>query len=106
MGGEPRLEEPPHIPPGLGAWAVQQVRRDAGEEDLAPLAAPLGAHVDDPVGGGDELHAVLHDDDRVALGHQLAEQSEKMGGVPAVQAGGGLVQYIDVALLVQLAGQL
>ena len=67
----------------------------AGGDDLAAAVAALGAEVDDPVGGLDDVEVVLDDDHRVALLDQLVEHLEQLADVLEVQAGGRLVEDVE-----------
>ena len=82
--------------------------RALGDDQTAAVAA-LGAHVDDPVGGLDDIEVVLDDDDRVALVDQAGQHRDQLADVLEVQTGGRLVQDVDRAAggaLLQLAGEL
>ncbi len=61
-------------------------------DDGAAVHGGLGAEVDDVVGAGGDVGVVLDDDDRGAARDQLVERVEDHRDVPAVQAGGGLVE--------------
>ena len=78
-------------------------------DDQAAAGAALGAHVDDPVGGLDDVEVVLDDDDGVARVDQPAQHAEQLADVLEVQAGGRLVEDVDGApgrALLQLGGEL
>src|SRR5215204_4489196 len=51
---------------GVGAADGGHLLGSAGGDDLAPAFSPLGAEVDEPVGGLDHVEVVLDDDDGVA----------------------------------------
>ncbi len=70
--------------------------RPLGDHPAAAGAA-LRPHVDDPVGGLDDVQVVLDDDHRVAGVDQPAEDPEQLADVLEVQPGGGLVQDVDGA---------
>ena len=63
----------------------------------AALLAALGAHVDDPVGGLDDVEVVLDDDDRVALVDEAVQDVEQALDVGEVQAGRRLVEDVERA---------
>jgi diacylglycerol O-acyltransferase / wax synthase len=63
--------------------------------DAAAVAA-LGAEVDDPVGGLDDVEVVLDHDDRVALVDQAVQHVEQLADVVEVQPGGRLVEDVEV----------
>ena len=72
----------------------------------AAVVAGAGAEVDDPVGVGHHRLVVLDDDDRLAGVDEPVEQAEQLLDVGEVQAGGRLVEDVDVALLGHVGGQL
>src|SRR6185437_2553328 len=55
------------------------------------------AHVDDPVGGFDDVEVVLDDEQRAAAVDELVEGGEELGYVVEVKAGGGLVEDVESA---------
>ena len=69
----------------------------ADGDDLAAAVAALGAHVDDPVGGLDDVEVVLDDEEGAAAFDELAEGGEELGDVVEVEAGGGLVEDVEGA---------
>ena len=69
----------------------------AGGDDLAAAAAAFGAHVDDPVGGFDDVEIVLDDEEGAAAFDEFAEGGEEFGDVVEVEAGGGLVEDVEGA---------
>ena len=71
--------------------------RGAGGDDLAAAGAAFGAHVDDPVGGLDDVEVVLDDEEGAAAVDELAEGGEELGDVVEVEAGGGLVEDVEGA---------
>ena len=83
--------------------------RRAGGDDLAATVTTLGAKVDDPVGGLDDIEVVLDDHHGVAVFAQSMQYAEQLLDVVEMQAGGWLVQNIQGAPGVsarQLARQL
>ena len=66
-------------------------------DDLAASAAAFGAHVDDPVGGFDDVEVVLDDEEGAAAFDEFAEGGEEFGNVVEVEAGGGLVEDVESA---------
>ena len=69
----------------------------AGGDDLAAAAAALGAHVDDPVGGLDDVEVVFDDEERAPAFDKLLEGGKQLGDVVEVEAGGGLVEDVEGA---------
>ena len=86
--------------------AGDEVCGGAFEDEPAAVVAGAGAEVDDPVGVRHDRLVVLDDDDRLAGVDEAVEQAEQVLDVGQVQAGGGLVEDVDVALLGHLGGQL
>ena len=84
---------------GEGRSLGDEVGRRALEDDPAAVVAGAGAEVDDPVGVGHDRLVVLDDDDRLAGVDEPVEQAEQLLDVGEVQAGGRLVEDVDVALL-------
>ena len=78
-------------------WVGGDLFGGAGGYDLAAAAAAFGAHVDDPVGGFDDVEIVLDDEQRAAAVDELAEGGEELGDVVEVEAGGGLVEDVEGA---------
>ena len=60
-----------------------------------PSLAGLGADVDEPVGGLDDLQVVLDDDHRVAQVGQAVDDVQELADVVEVQAGGRLVEDVE-----------
>jgi len=70
----------------------------------------FGPEVDDVVGGFDDVEIMLDDDDGVAVIDQAVEAHQQPIDVGKVQAGGGLVEDVEIVLaadlLAQFAGEL
>ena len=88
-GGEPVA--------GVGAGVGGDLFGGAGGYDLAAAGAAFGAHVDDPVGGFDDVEVVLDDEEGAAAFDEFAEGGEELGDVVEVEAGGGLVEDVEGA---------
>jgi hypothetical protein len=71
----------------------------------AAAVAAFGAHVDEPVGGLDDVEVVLDDDHGVAVVAQAVEHAEQHLDVGEVQAGGGLVEDVEGAAGVALGAR-
>ena len=87
------------------ASARGDVLRRAGRDHAAAAGAAFGAHVDDPVGGLDDVEVVLDHDQRVAGVAQRVQHVQQQLDVGEVQAGGRLVEDVERAAGVAL-GQL
>ena len=66
-------------------------------DDLSARVARLGAEVDDPVGGLDDVEVVFDDDDRVAEIDKALQHFEQLGDVVEVQARRRLVEDVEGA---------
>ena len=66
-------------------------------EDLTTVVASAGTHFDDPVGSADDVGVVFDDNDGIALVDKFSEHIEQNADVLEVQAGGGLVEYVERA---------
>ena len=91
---------------GEGGAGRDEVGGRALEDDPAAVVAGAGAEVDDPVGARHDRLVVGDDDDRLAGVDEPVEQAEQLLDVGEVEAGGRLVEDVDVALLGHLDGQL
>ena len=72
--------------------AAEEARPGAGEDDLAAGLAGARAHVDDVLGGPDDVGVVLDDDDRVADVLERLEDLDEAVVVAGVEADRGLVE--------------
>jgi hypothetical protein len=72
------------------------LRRPLGHDPPAAVAA-LGTHVDDPVGGLDDLQIVLDDQDRVALVHQRMQHLQQLAHILEMEPRRRLVEDVDRA---------
>ena len=91
--GEHRREEAT----GVAALARRDLLGRAGDDDLAAAVAALGAEVDDPVGGLDDVEVVLDDEHGVAGIDQALQHDQQLAHVVEVQAGGRLVEDVEGA---------
>src|SRR5450432_1189555 len=87
-GLEDRLEEAP----GEALGNVADILGRALRDDAPAAVAALGAQVDHPVRGLDDIEVVLDDDDRVAVVAQPVQHRQQQVDVVEVQARGGLVE--------------
>ena len=81
--------------PGVARGAGGDDVRGAGGDDLAALVAAVGAEVDDPVGGFDDVEIVFDDDDGVALVDEGVEDFEEFADVFEVEAGRGFIEDVE-----------
>lgn len=89
---------------GMRAVIGHQVLRRAHAHHFAAGVAAFRAQVDQPVGGADDVQVVFDHQQRMAGGQQLAEGAHQARHVVEVQAGGGLVEQEQAALLGNLGG--
>ena len=80
---------------GVGRLGGRDLLRGSGHDDGSPALAALWAHVDDPVGVGDDVEVVLDDDHGVALVDQSLEHRQQLADVFEMQTGGRLVEDVD-----------
>src|SRR5258706_2870488 len=91
---------------GEGGAGGDEVGGRALVDDPTAVVAGAGAEVDDPVGVRHDRLVVLDDDDRLAGIYEPVEQAEQLLDVGEVEAGGRLVEDVDLALLGHATGQL
>ena len=82
---------------GVGGGVGGDLFGGADGDDFAAGGAAFGAHVDDPVGGLDDVEIVLDDEQRAAAFDEFAEGGEEFLYVVEVEAGGGLVEDVEGA---------
>src|SRR5258708_18598191 len=73
-----------------------------GGDDRASASPALGAEVDDPVSGLDDVEVVLDDEYRVAAPDQAMEDVEQQANVLEMQPGGRFVENVERAPSVSL----
>ncbi len=84
---------------GHAARVPRDVLGRPGGEDVTAVRAAARAHVDEVVGGGEQVQVVIDDDDRGAGFQQPVEHAGQGGHVERVQAGGRLVEDVQHAAL-------
>src|SRR5215207_1099200 len=87
-----------------GGTGGDEVGRCALEDDAAAVVAGAGAEVDDPVGMRHDRLVVRNDDDGLAGFDKSVEQAEQLFDISQVEAGGRLVEDVDLALFGHLGG--
>src|SRR5580658_10818688 len=95
VSGEDAGEEAARV----GVLVAGDLLGRAGGDDFAALVAAFGAEVDEPVGGFDDVEIVFNDKKRGAGLEKFAEGGEELGDVVEVEAGGGLVEDVEDALV-------
>src|SRR5258708_6219563 len=81
----------------------------ARRDDLAALVPALGAQIDQPVRGFDDVKIVFDDQQRSAALQQLAERAEELRDVVEMQTCSRFVQNVEDALIIgaaEVRGQL
>src|SRR5712692_7482747 len=87
----------PQVLSGVARRHLGHLLGRAGGDDAATGGAALGAEVDDPVGGLDDLEVVLDDDYRVAGVDQRLQDVEQLADILEMEAGGWLVEDVEGA---------
>ncbi len=83
-----------------------EITRRPLEDDTSAVVTGARSDVDDPVGVRHHRLMVLDDDDRLSRVDEAIEQTEQVLDIGEMQAGGRLVQHIDVGGLTHLDRQL
>lgn len=76
---------------GLGG-GVDDFFGSALGNDFSSIGTSTGAEVDDPIGGGDDVHVVLNDDEGISGIDEVVEDLKEHGDVRDMEAGGGLIE--------------
>src|SRR3546814_4728904 len=82
---------------GVALRRAGDLLRGAGGHQAAAAVAAVGAEVEDPVGGLDDLEVVLDDQHGVALVDQCLQHLQQLLHVVEVEAGGRLVENVERA---------
>ena len=80
---------------GRLVFAIDEFLRRAAGHHGAALGAGLGADVDDPVGGFDDVEVVFDDDDRVPVVDEAVEHDQQLPDVLEVEARRRLVEHVE-----------
>ena len=96
LQGPVPLQHPPQVSPGVVVRQRGDLFGRAGGDDVAAGFAAFGPEVDDPVGRLDHVEVVLDHEHRVAQVDQPAEHGQQLLDVVEVQAGGRLVEDVEV----------
>ena len=73
--------------------------RCPGGQDVPAVGAAAGTHVNEVVGGVEQIQVVVDDDDGGAGVDEPVEDADQGGHVERVQAGGRLVEDVQHAVL-------
>src|SRR5262249_45788550 len=93
----PPGEELLQIPPRVALLASRNVFGRSCHDDAAAAVAAFWTHVDDPIGGLDDLAIVLDDDAGIAGVHELVQPLEQLRHIVEVQTRGRLVEDVERA---------
>lgn len=77
---------------GVAIGTLGKLFGSSGKHHIAPFVAPLGAHVDNPIGTFNHIHVVLDDNKRIASRNEPLQGVEKSVDIVEVQSGGRLVE--------------
>lgn len=91
------LGAPEQIPGGGRLPDPLETGNRSAVQHAAAALARAGADVDHPVRPPDDVHVVLHDEQRVARRLEAVQYVQQRFGVGRVQAGGGFVEDVDDA---------
>ncbi len=91
------LGAPEQIPGGGRLPDPLETGDRSAVQHAAAALARAGADVDHPVRPPDDVHVVLHDEQRVARRLEAVQYVQQRFGVGRVQAGGGFVEDVDDA---------
>ncbi len=80
---------------GGGVGVLGEVFRGAGGDDLTAVLTAFGTHVDNPIGGFDDVEVMLDDDHGIAAIDELAKDFEQTADVVGVEASGWFVEDIE-----------
>ena len=83
---------------GVAAGVLAHIFGGALGDDLTAFIAAIGAEVDEPIAGANDVEVVLDENDGMPRFEQLAQGPHEFGDVFEVQAGGGLVEQKQGAL--------
>jgi hypothetical protein len=96
-------QQPRQIPPRMTGHVHRNVLRGAHPHHHPASRAAFGPHVDQPIGGFDDVEVVLDHHDGVARIAQLVQHLQQQRDVGKVQAGGRLVEDVERAAGVAFA---
>ena len=92
-----KFERGAKVVAGVGVRGGGDEFGGARGDDLAAGVAAFRAHVDDPVGGLDDVKIVFDDEEGAATFDEFAEGGEELLDVVEVEACGGLVEDVEGA---------
>src|SRR6266403_1983360 len=78
---------------------ARDLLRGASGDHLAAHVAALGSHVDQPVGGFDDIEVVLDNEQRRSRLEQFAKCGQQLGDVVEMQSGRWLIEDVENALI-------
>ena len=81
----------------LGCFILRNLRYCPLGHHPPAVGASLRPHLNEPVGLGQNLGVVVHQEHRIAVRHQVVHDSSQPNNVRGVQANGRLVQHIEHA---------
>src|SRR5437868_3394985 len=93
LAGEVRAQ----VFPGVAGFDRGDLVGRAGRDDMAAGITPLGAEIDDPIGGLDDLQIMLDDEHRVPRRDQRMQHFEQFLHILEMQSGRRLVQNVERA---------
>ena len=86
----------------MGVFGLGDFGWGALSDDFSAAFAALGAEVDDPVGGGDQVEVVLYDQHRVAALDQALQHPDQAPHIRHVQSDRWLLEEEQILFRVGL----
>ena len=80
---------------GRGLGGTSEVFGSAFGDDGAAVLPAFGAHIDNPVGGFDDVEVVFDDNHGVAARDEFVEDGEEAFDVVSMETGGRLVEDVE-----------
>src|SRR5712671_33288 len=78
---------------------ARDLLRSTGGNYLATHVAALGSHVDQPVGGFDDIEIMLDNQQRRSRLKQFAKRGQQLGDIVEMQSGRWLIEDVENALI-------
>jgi hypothetical protein len=76
-------------------WDEGDIFGRACGEDLTAAMAAFGSHVDDPIGGFDDIKLMFDDDDGISFIDEALEDEEEAADILKVKACGGFIEDVE-----------
>ena len=97
MLGDGDLDAAGEVFAGEGVGVLFELGDGAGGHEATSEFAGAWAHVEEFVGGADDVGVVFDDEDGIAEVAEVEEDADQFGGVAGVEADGGFVEDVEGA---------